>query len=143
MVDLVQAAFGGAADYGGEHMAGGGPDTKGKRDYRGIDLMEVMWKVVAAILNLRPTASITFHDFLYRFWAGRGTATATLEVKMLQQLAALREEVLYVIFMDPHKVYGALDRPICLDILEGYGVGPRAFRILRTYWSRLRMVAKA
>ena len=29
---------------------------KGKKDYRGIDLVEVIWKVVAAILNLRFTA---------------------------------------------------------------------------------------
>ena len=39
--------------------------TKGKKDYRGIDLVEVMWKVVAEILNLRITASITFHNFLH------------------------------------------------------------------------------
>ena len=69
-----------------------------------------MWKVVAAILNLWLTASITFHDILHGFRAGRGTGTATLEAKLLQQLAALREEVLYVIFMDLHKAYDALDR---------------------------------
>ena len=32
---------------------------KGNKDYRGICLMEVMWKVVAEILNRRFTASIT------------------------------------------------------------------------------------
>ena len=37
--------------------------------------------------------------------AGRGTGTAILESKLLQQLAALREEVLYVIFLDLHKAY--------------------------------------
>ena len=63
---------------------------KGKKDYRGIGLVEVMWKVVAAILNRRLTSSITYHDFLHGFWAGRGTGTATLEAKLLQQLAALR-----------------------------------------------------
>ena len=52
--------------------------------------MEVMWKVVAAILNRRFTASITYHDFLHGFRAGRGTGTATLKAKLLQQLAALR-----------------------------------------------------
>ena len=31
---------------------------KGKKDYRGIGLLEVMWKVVAAILNRCFTASI-------------------------------------------------------------------------------------
>ena len=67
---------------------------KGKKDYRGIDLVEVMWKVVAAILNRRFTASITYHNDLHGFRAGRGTGTSTLEAKLLQQHAALREEVL-------------------------------------------------
>ena len=61
----------------------------------------------------------------------------------LQQLAALREEVLYVIFLDLHKAYEALDRSRCLEILEGYGVGARARRLLQTYWRRLAMVARA
>ena len=73
-------------------------------------LVEVMWKVVAAILNLRLTASITFHNLLHGFWAGRGTGTANLEAKLLQQLADLMEEVLYMIFLDLHKAYDALDR---------------------------------
>ena len=97
---------------------------KGKKNYHGIDLMEVMCKVVAAILNFRLTASITFHDFLHVFWAGRGTSTTTLEAKLIQQLAALKEEALYVIFLDLHKEYDPLDRSRCLDILEGFGVGP-------------------
>ena len=29
-----------------------------------------------------------------------------------------------MIFLDLHKEYDALDSSICLDILEGYGVGP-------------------
>ena len=67
---------------------------KGKKDYRGIGPVEVMWNIVAEILNRRLTASITFHDFLHGFREGRGTGTATLKAKMLQQLEALREEVL-------------------------------------------------
>ena len=63
---------------------------KGKKYYRGIGLVEVMWKVVAAILNRRFTASITYHYNLHGFRAGRGTGNATLEAKLLQQLAALR-----------------------------------------------------
>ena len=115
----------------------------GKKDYRGIGLVEVMWKVVSAILNRRFTASITNHDFLHMLRAGRGTGTATLEAKLLQHIAALREEVLYMIFLDLHKAYNALDRSRCLEILEGYGVGPRAREILRNYWHHLTMVARA
>ena len=105
--------------------------------------MEVMWKVVVAILNLRLAGSIAFHDFLHGFWEGRGTGTATLEAKLLQQLAALSEDFLYVIFLDMHKAYDALDRFRCLDILEVYGVGPRSRILLQTYWRRLTVVARA
>ena len=87
---------------------------------------------MTAILNRRFTSSITYHDGLHGFRAGRGTGTATLEAKLLQQLAALRDKVLYVIFLDLTNAYDALDRSRCLDILEGYGVGPNARRILTT-----------
>ena len=116
---------------------------KGKKDYRGIGLVEVMWKVVAAILNHRFTASINYQYFLHCFRAGPGTGTATLEAKLLQHLAALREEVLYVIFLNLHKAYDALDRSRCPEILEGYGVGPKARRQIKTYWHHLTMVARA
>ena len=83
---------------------------KGKGDYRGIVLVEVMWKVMAVILNRRLTSSIIFHDVLHGFRAGRGTGTATLEAKLLQQLAAMREEVLDVIYLDLSKASYALVR---------------------------------
>ena len=53
-------------------------------------LVEVVWKVVAENFNCRLTASITYHDFLHVFRAGRGTGTATLGAKMIHQAVALR-----------------------------------------------------
>ena len=58
--------------------------AKGGKEYRIIGLVEVMWKVVAKILNFQLTSSITFHDFLHKFRAGRVTGNATLEAKLLQ-----------------------------------------------------------
>ena len=55
----------------------------------------------------------------------------------------MREEVLCTIFMNLHKAYDALDRYRCLDILEGYGIGPRALHLLRRYWERIQMMARA
>ena len=55
----------------------------------------------------------------------------------------MKEEVLYAIFLELHKVYDGSDREIFLELLEGYGVGPRSPRILRVYWNRLRMVAQS
>ena len=59
--------------------------------------MEVIRKAVAVILNHYFTAAITYHDSLHILWAGRGTGNVTLEVKLLQQVAALRDAVLHTI----------------------------------------------
>ena len=48
-----------------------------------------------------------------------------------------------MIFLDLHKVYDALDRSRCLEILEGHGVRPQLRRLLQTYWRRLTMVTQA
>ena len=91
VVDLVQSAFRGGNLAEESTWQAVVLITKGKTDYQGIGLVEVMWKVVAEILNCRLTASITFHNFIHGFRAGFSTGTATLEAKLLQQLAALRE----------------------------------------------------
>ena len=65
-----------------------------------------------------PTG-LQLHDALHGFREGCVTGTATLEAKLLQQLADMREEVLYVIFLDLTKAYDALDRSRSLDILKG------------------------
>ena len=79
---------------------------KGGGDYRGIGLVDV----VAMILNHCFTAFIAYHDYLHGLRAGHGTGTATLEVKLTQNITAMREEVFHAIFLDLHKAYDALDR---------------------------------
>ena len=116
---------------------------KGKGYYHGIGLVELERNVVATIINCRLTAYITYHELLHGLRAGCSTGTATLKAKLIQQLAAMREDVIYMIFLDLKKSYDALDRDICLVILEGYGIGTRSCRILQTYWGRLRMFARA
>ena len=48
-----------------------------------------------------------------------------------------------MIFLDLTKAYNALGRSRCLEILENYGLGPSARRLLTTYWRHLTMVARA
>ena len=107
--------------------------TKGGGDYRGIELVEMAWNVVMVILNLCLTTSIAFHEILYGFWPSYGTSTAYLKAKLLYQLMAMREEVLYAIFLELNKAYDDLDRERFLGILEGYVVGPLDHCILGTY----------
>ena len=107
-----------------------------------------MQKVVVVISNCLFNAYIAFHGVLYGFLASHGTDTTSLEAKLIQKLMAMKEEVLYAIYMDLHKAYDALDRDICLEILEWYSVegcdvGPQAHCILCSYWDRLWMMACA
>ena len=83
---------------------------KGKGEFREIGLVEVTWKVMAVIIHRQLTTGLQLHDALHGFWEGCGTGTATLEAKLLQQLAAMMEEVLYVILLDLTKAYDDLDR---------------------------------
>ena len=103
----------------------------GGRDFRGIGLVEVFWKATMVTINRIISSEIGYHDTLHGFHSGSGTATATLEAKLLQHLTAIRGAVLHEIFLDLQNSYNALDRNRCLDILDGYGVGPRTTRILR------------
>ena len=113
------------------------------RYFRGIGLVKVFCKAVTSLLNLRLMSSIKFHDLMHGFGEVRGTGTVDLKDKLIQQLMAMREAVLFEVFLDIQKAYAALDWDRCLDILVAYGVDPRSLRLLWTYWEQLTMVARA
>ena len=48
-----------------------------------------------------------------------------------------------MIFLELQKAYDALYRSRCIEILEGYGVGPRSCQLLHTYWRQMTMVTRA
>ena len=48
-----------------------------------------------------------------------------------------------MILLDLYKAHNALDRSRCLEILEGYDIGPQDRNLLRNYWHRLTIVARA
>ena len=103
---------------------------KGKRYFRGIGIVGVLWKAVSSLINRRLVVVITYHDALHGFQAGKGTATSAIETNLLQKLTAMREAVLFEVFLDIQKAYDALYRERSLDLLEAYGVGPRTVRLL-------------
>ena len=88
---------------------------KVKKEYRGIGLVEKMWKVVAAILNRRLTASVIFHGFLHRFWAGRGTGTATHRWELPGNYPVFT--VVMVIYHYIDRIWRILVTPIFLYII--------------------------
>ena len=114
---------------------------KGGKCFGRMVLMEVLRKKCAVILYHRLCIAITFHDIIHGLQAGRRTGTSSPEVKILQQLASMMKEVLYEIFMDLHKAYDSMYRYRFRDLLEVYGSGPQALRMIWKYWELLTMVA--
>ena len=61
--------------------------------------------------------------------------TSILEAKLLQNLIIMRDKLIHSILLDLCKTYANLERDRCMDMLEGYGVGPIMLRIMQTYWA--------
>lgn len=109
---------------------------------QGIGLLEVIWKVLATIIDTRVTASIQFHDTLHGFCTRRGTGTAIIEAKIVQQLAAIQQVPFHEVFLDLWKAYDMLDHDRTLEIFEGYGIGPNIRSLLRSFWDQQLIIAK-
>ena len=111
-------------------------------DYRGIGLMEPIWKVIEGCLEQRLQA-LPCHEALHGGLHGKGTGTAIMEMKLAQQLAFLEQIPLYAIFVDLRKAFDAVDRERVLDILKDRGVGPKMLRLIKTFWDMAEMACKA
>ena len=71
------------------------------------------------MVNCGLKRSVILHENLYRFRAGRVMGTATLEVKLAQQLEGLVHEPLFQVFWDVCNVYKSMNMRKCMDILRG------------------------
>ena len=72
---------------------------KGNGDYRGIGLIEPVWKVMEIIMDKRLHV-VEFHDALHGSVFKRGTGTAIIEAKLAQQFAYRNQTPFYEIFID-------------------------------------------
>ena len=115
---------------------------KGGGEYRGIGLMEPIWKVLERVMDRRLDA-VKLHDSLHGCLAGRGTGTGIIEAKLAQQLAHLEQAPFFGIFIDLRKAFDAMNRERCLEILEMHGAGPSMMRLIRKFWDTSINVCRA
>ncbi len=95
-------------------------------------MLEPIWKVIETIMDKRRN-DLELHDCLHSFRAKKGTGTAIIEAKLAQQLAFMEQAPLYGIFIDLRKAFNLMDRGRCLEILEGYGAGPKMLRLIKHF----------
>ena len=101
---------------------------------RGIGLLEPIWKLISAIVNMHLMAGITFHDDLHGFLPAHGTGTACLEAKLSVQLAYRMGNLLHHVYIDFAKAYDSLDHGHTLLLLADYGVSPKMLWLISTFW---------
>ena len=82
---------------------------KGVGELCGIVLVEVLWNKIATIKENWLGNAVDFHDVLHNFQDNQVTGTSSLEENTLHQLATIKGEVLYKIFLDLHKAYYAMN----------------------------------
>ena len=92
-------------------------------------------------MDVQIKESVDFHNALHGFHAFWGTGTGIIGAKLIQQLAMLHQVPLFQNFLDLWKAYDILDCECMLDVLEGYGVGPRILGLLRAFWAQHIVVA--
>jgi hypothetical protein len=64
---------------------------KDSGEYRGIRLLEQIWKVIERVMDHRKPSAIVLHDSLHGCRNRRGTGTAVIEAKLTQQLAHIKQ----------------------------------------------------
>ena len=106
---------------------------KGGGGFRGIGLLELIWKVIESIANRRIASQVRYHDCLHGFVPRRGTGTGCIEAKLTQQLHRIAHRTLFSVFVDLRKAFDTVHRGRLLDTLAGYGVGPRIRGLLQYY----------
>ena len=56
---------------------------------QGIELLEVVWKVVESVIDSRIKTAVRFNYVLRVFHEGRGMGTAIMEIKLAQELESM------------------------------------------------------
>jgi hypothetical protein len=72
---------------------------KGRGDYRGIGLLEPIWKCIEWVIDHQLDA-IKLHDSLHGCRSKHGTGTAIIEVKLAQQLSYFKLKPFYGVFLN-------------------------------------------
>ena len=93
-------------------------------DYRGIGLLEVIWKLIERVLDERMS-EIKVHDSLQGFRAKRGCWTGIMEAKLAYELAFVKQAPFFGIFIDLQVANKLINWERCIDICVEAGVGPK------------------
>jgi exonuclease III len=106
----------------------------GSADFRGISLLDCVYKLISTCINTRATRSIQFHEGVHGFRAERGCQTAIYEAKMDATARMESGTTYHQVFLDLSKAFDTVDRGRLLLIMRAYGFGDRTMRFFENCW---------
>ena len=65
--------------------------------------------MVGALIETCLRTSLHMNDVFHGFRAGRGTGTAIMELKLIQELASIYHDPLFLVFLDLRKAFDTVD----------------------------------
>ena len=115
-----------------------------QNQFRGIALLDVIYKLVSRIIHTRINDNIQYHEAVHGFRRNRGTTTAISELKLCMRVTSMNKKRIprFTIFLDLKKAYDTLDRPRTLEIMKAYGIGPNICHIIEQTWKMDQMIPK-
>ena len=73
---------------------------KGRANTWVIWMLEVLWKVVEAIIDTRIKMVVKFHDISNQFHSNRGTGTAIMDLNMAQEVESIHQGKMLLVILD-------------------------------------------
>ena len=113
---------------------------KGDTDNSGIGLLELLWKVVEAIIDTLLKAGIRLNEIIHGLCSGREMDMVILKLYMSQELDSMEQDTRLLVLLDLQKLHRAVDYDYLLMILEGYGAITHMFMLLDVFWDQQKVV---
>ena len=124
---------------------GGGKDLSVPGNYRGIMLLDVVSKVMSALINrrLQELLKVNGRESQNGFTDGRGCRDSSFALRLALQ--TLREHgcTSWVAFIDLVKAFDSVDRTAMCDVLKRYGAPESLVRVVRALHKEVIVVLKA
>jgi exonuclease III len=110
------------------------PKNGMKNEFRGITLLDCVYKLISVCMNERAKEVIKWHEGIHGFRLQRGCQTALFEAKKDMSTREEAGRTYHQIFLDLSKAFDTVDRRRLLTIMSCYGFGFRAMRFFTNCW---------
>ena len=121
-----------------------GKEKSDPNNWRGINLMDVISKVMSRIMNERLFKILDKHGTRYQFGGtpGLGCREGIFTLKTLLHTRRNHNLSTHVAFIDLVKAYDTANHKLLIKVLEKYGVPPKLCSIIKRLYTDLKVIFK-